>query len=142
MFGMDMGELLVIAIVAIIFLGPDKLPDAMVKVAKFFKSFKNSINDVKNSFEQEMKIQELKEEALVYKKKLDEAATSARKVITFDELEEIKKSTQGVNESLREMQNTIQETTSMNSDRVQAFEAPPAVAEIETKTDVKKEEKA
>lgn len=142
MFGMDMGELLVIAIVAIIFLGPDKLPDAMVKVAKFFKSFKNSINDVKNSFEQEMKIQELKEEALVYKKKLDEAATSARKVITFDELEEIKKSTQGVNESLREMQNTIQETTSMNSDRVQAFEAPPAVVEIETKTDVKKEEKA
>lgn len=141
MFGMDMGELLVIAIVAIIFLGPDKLPDAMVKVAKFFKSFKNSINDVKNSFEQEMKIQELKEEALVYKKKLDEAATSARKVITFDELEEIKKSTQGVNESLREMQNTIQESTSMNSDRVQAFEAPPAVAEIETKTDVKKEEK-
>ena len=141
MFGMDMGELLVIAIVAIIFLGPDKLPDAMVKVAKFFKSFKNSINDVKNSFEQEMKIQELKEEALVYKKKLDEAATSARKVITFDELEEIKKSTQGVNESLREMQNTIQETTSMNSDRVQEFETPPIGTEIETKTDVKKEEK-
>ena len=142
MFGMDMGELLVIAIVAIIFLGPDKLPDAMVKIAKFLKTFKNSINDVKSSFEQEMKIQELKEEALVYKKKLDEAATSARKVITFDELEEIKKSTQGVNESLREIQNNIQESTSMNSDRVQAFEAPPAVAEIETKTDVKKEEKA
>lgn len=141
MFGMDMGELLVIAIVAIIFLGPDKLPDAMVKIAKFLKTFKNSINDVKSSFEQEMKIQELKEEALVYKKKLDEAATSARKVITFDELEEIKKSTQGVNESLREIQNNIQESTSMNSDRVQAFEAPPAVAEIETKTDVKKEEK-
>lgn len=141
MFGMDMGELLVIAIVAIIFLGPDKLPDAMVKVAKFFKSFKNSINDVKNSFEQEMKIQELKEEALVYKRKLDEAATSARKVITFDELEEIKKSTQGVNESLREMQNTIQETTSMNSDRVQEVEVPPVVAEVEVKTDVKKEEK-
>jgi len=141
MFGMDMGEILVIAIVAIIFLGPDKLPDAMVKIAKFLKTFKNSINDVKNSFEQEMKIQELKEEALVYKKKLDEAATSARKVITFDELEEIKKSTQGVNESLREMQNTIQETTSMNSDRVQEFEVPPVVKELETKTDVKKEEK-
>ncbi len=141
MFGMDMGEIIVIAIVAIIFLGPDKLPDAMVKVAKFLKTFKNSINDVKNSFEQEMKIQELKEEALVYKKKLEEAATSARKVITFDELEEIKKSTQGVNESLREMQNTIQETTSMNSDRVQAFETPPVPTEIETKTDVKKEEK-
>ena len=141
MFGMDMGELLVIAIVAIIFLGPDKLPDAMVKIAKFLKTFKNSINDVKNSFEQEMKIQELKDEALVYKKKLDEAATSARKIITFDELEEIKKSTQGVNESLREMQNSIQETASINSDRVQEFELPPVVKEVETKPDVKKEEK-
>lgn len=141
MFGMDMGELLVIAIVAIIFLGPDKLPDAMVKVAKFFKSFKNSINDVKNSFEQEMKIQELKEEALVYKKKLDEAATSARKVITFDELEEIKQSTQGVNESLREMQNTIQESASLNSETSKIVETPTPVVELESKPDVKKEEK-
>lgn len=141
MFGMDMGELLVIAIVAIIFLGPDKLPDAMVKVAKFFKSFKNSINDVKNSFEQEMKIQELKEEALVYKKKLDEAATSARKVITFDELEEIKQSTQGVNESLREMQNTIQESASLNSGTSKIIETPTPVVELESKPDVKKEEK-
>lgn len=139
MFGMDMGELLVIAIVAIIFLGPDKLPDAMVKVAKFLKTFKNSINDVKNSFEQEMKIQELKEEALVYKRKLDEAATSARKVITFDELEEIKKSTQGVNESLREIQNNIQESASLSSDTPKTVDTP--TPEVETKSDVKKEEK-
>ncbi|MDD2383640.1 MAG: Sec-independent protein translocase protein TatB [Sulfurospirillaceae bacterium] len=115
MFGMSMGEILIIAIIAILFLGPDKLPDAMVKIAKFFKTFKSSINDVKNSFEQEMKIQELKEEALEYKKKLDDAATSARKVITFDELEEIKKSTQGVNDSLKEIEQTI--ASPMNSDR-------------------------
>ena len=115
MFGMSMGEILIIAIIAILFLGPDKLPDAMVKIAKFFKTFKNSINDVKSSFEQEMKIQELKDEALEYKKKLDEAATSARKVITFDELEEIKKSTQGVNDSIKEIEQTI--ASPMNSDR-------------------------
>lgn len=115
MFGMSMGEILIIAIIAILFLGPDKLPDAMVKIAKFFKTFKKSINDVKSSFEQEMKIQELKDEALEYKKKLDEAATSARKVITFDELEEIKKSTQGVNDSLKEIEHSM--TSPMNSDR-------------------------
>lgn len=115
MFGMGMSELLVIAIIAVLFLGPEKLPDAMVKVAKFFKTFKTSINDVKSSFEQEMKIQELKDEALAYKKKLDEVATSARKVITFDELEEIKKSTQGVNDSLKELENSIQETVSLET---------------------------
>ncbi|ACZ12470.1 Sec-independent protein translocase protein TatB [Sulfurospirillum deleyianum] len=112
MFGLGISELLIIAIIAIIFLGPEKLPEAMVKGAKFFKTFKNSINDVKSSFEQEMKIQELKEEALTYKKKLDEAATSARKVISFDELEEIKKTTQGVNDSLKELENSVKESVS------------------------------
>ena len=149
MFGMGMGEILVIAIIAILFLGPEKLPDAMVKVAKFFKSFKNSVNDVKSSFEQEMKIQELKEEALTYKRKLDEAATSARKVITFDELEEIKKSTSGVNDSLKEIENSFKETTSsFTTDRAYTLDqTPPEVTPppktIEPNVDtVVKEEKA
>ena len=109
MFGMGFSEVLVIAIVAILFLGPEKLPDAMVKVAKFLKGIKNSVNDVKSSFEQEMKIQELKEEALNYKKKLEETTASVKKAITFDELEEIKKSTASVNDSLKELQNKTQE---------------------------------
>ncbi len=132
MFGLGISELLIIAIIAIIFLGPEKLPEAMVKGAKFFKAFKNSINDVKSSFEQEMKIQELKEEALTYKKKLDEAATSARKVISFDELEEIKKTTQGVNDSLKELENSVKESvshptpTSSEETRVTTAEALPS----------------
>lgn len=141
MFGMGIGELLVIAIVAIIFLGPEKLPDAMVKGAKFFKSFKNSINDVKSSFEQEMKIQELKEEALTYKKKLDEAATSARKVITFDELEEIKKTTQGVNDSLKELENSVKESASLETTTpVAAAPEPIQVQVLEKPKETKKEE--
>jgi sec-independent protein translocase protein TatB len=125
MFGMGFSEILVIAIIAILFLGPDKLPDAMVKVAKFFKSFKNSINDVKSSFEQEMKIQELKEEALTYKKKLDEAATSARKVITFDELEEIKKTTSSVNDSLKEIEASVTQSASpFSTNRSYAMDEP------------------
>jgi len=139
MFGMGIGEILVIAIIAIIFLGPEKLPEAMVKGAKFFKSFKNSINDVKSSFEQEMKIQELKDEALTYKKKLDEVATSARKVITFDELEEIKKSTQGVNDSLKELEESVKESTSLDTPSTITQEPIP-VQVIETPKETKKEE--
>lgn len=115
MFGMGIGEILVIVIIAIIFLGPEKLPEAMVKGAKMFKTLKTSINDVKSTFEQEMKIQELKDEAITYKKKLDEATASARKVITFDELEEIKKTTQGVNDSLKELENSVKESASLES---------------------------
>lgn len=127
MFGMGIGEILIIAIIAIIFLGPEKLPDAMVKGAKFFKSFKNSINDVKSSFEQEMKIQELKDEALTYKKKLDEAATSARKIITFDELDEIKKSTQGVNDSLRALENSVKESVTLDTPSSAPSESTPSI---------------
>ena len=136
MFGMSMGEILVIAIIAIIFLGPEKLPEAMVKGAKFFKALKNSINDVKSTFEQEMKIQELKDEAVTYKKKLDEATLSARKVITFDELEEIKKTTQGVNDSLKELENSVIENASHESN---SPVTPQPIQVTQTPIEIKKE---
>ncbi|HHD81421.1 MAG TPA: Sec-independent protein translocase subunit TatB, partial [Campylobacterales bacterium] len=72
MFGMGFTEILLIAIVAILFLGPDKLPDAMVKIAKFSKSTKKALTDAKNSIDDELKIAQLKEEAMGYKAKLDE----------------------------------------------------------------------
>ena len=88
MFGMSFAEILIIAVIAILFLGPDKLPDAMVKVARFFKSFKNSVNQAKETIEQEMKIQELKEDALTYKKKLEEGAGNIKKTAQFSNLHE------------------------------------------------------
>ena len=41
MFGFGFTEILIIVVIAILFLGPDKLPSAMVDVAKFFRSVKN-----------------------------------------------------------------------------------------------------
>ena len=35
MFGMGFTEILIIMVIAILFLGPDKLPGAMVDIAKF-----------------------------------------------------------------------------------------------------------
>jgi len=75
MFGMGFTEILLIAIVAILFLGPDKLPDAMVKVAKFIKGTKKAIAEAKSAIDSEIKISELKEEAQEYRAKL-EAATN------------------------------------------------------------------
>jgi sec-independent protein translocase protein TatB len=89
MFGMSFGEILIIAIIAILFLGPEKLPDAMVKIAKFFKSFKKSINDAKETIEQEMHIAELKEEAITYKKQLENSVHDVkRNVNVIDDINE------------------------------------------------------
>ncbi len=70
MFGMGFTEILFIAVIAILFLGPDKLPTAMVEVAKFFRNAKKTIGSVKDSLEEEMNVNEIKEEALAYKKEL------------------------------------------------------------------------
>ena len=77
MFGMSLGEIFVIVIIAILFVGPDKLPDALVKIAKFFRSFKNTINEAKDSFEKELQIKELREEALNYKRQLTSSVTKS-----------------------------------------------------------------
>jgi sec-independent protein translocase protein TatB len=67
MFGMGIGEILLIIIIAILFLGPDKLPSTMVDIAKFFRQVKGTVNSAKATLEEEMKFSEMKQQALSYK---------------------------------------------------------------------------
>lgn len=80
MFDMGLSEILVIAIVAILFLGPEKLPSTMVQIAKFFKNVKNTVNSVKNTIEEEVNAKSIKDEALAYKKELVEANEKLKSV--------------------------------------------------------------
>lgn len=113
MFGMSLPEILVIAIIAVLFLGPDKLPSTMVQVAKLLKSLKKTVNDVKSSFDQEMKIQELKEDAKKYKESLTQASDTVRKKLTFEELDAIKNNVNDVGDlvkgGLNDAKNSIQD---------------------------------
>lgn len=83
MFGMGFTEILIIAVIAILFLGPDKLPSAMVEVAKFFRSVKKTIGTVKDSLEEEMNVSDIKEEALAYKRELLSASDELKKQLTL-----------------------------------------------------------
>jgi len=76
MFGMGFTEILIIAIIAVLFLGPDKLPAAMVDIAKFFRSAKNAIGNVKDTLEEEMNVSDIKKEALAYKAQLEDVKSS------------------------------------------------------------------
>ncbi|RXK14404.1 twin-arginine translocase subunit TatB [Halarcobacter mediterraneus] len=73
MFGMGFMEILLIAIVAIIALGPEKLPGAMVEIAKFLKKFKAGVEDAKSTLDNELNISEMKEEAARYKAQIENA---------------------------------------------------------------------
>lgn len=91
MFGIGFTELLLISVVAILFLGPDKLPDTMVQIAKFIKSVKSTIGEAKSSLEEEMKIADLKDDALKYKAQLDNATNELKsfKNIDFDDMDDL-----------------------------------------------------
>jgi len=78
MFGMGFTEILIISVIAILFLGPDKLPSAMIEIAKFFRNVKNTVGTVKESLEQEMNVAEIKQEALAYKKELLDAGNDLK----------------------------------------------------------------
>ncbi len=78
MFGMGFTEIMIIAVIAILFLGPDKLPSTMVEIAKFFRNAKSTIGSMKESLEEEMNVKDIKEEALAYKKELLQAGEQVK----------------------------------------------------------------
>ncbi|QLI05368.1 twin arginine translocation system, TatB protein [Candidatus Campylobacter infans] len=102
MFGMSFSEIIVVMVVAVIVLGPDKLPQAMVKIAKFFKYFKQTINTAKGTFEQEVRMAELKDDAKKFKDSLEQSASSVRKKLSFEELDELKKTASALKDDINE----------------------------------------
>nr|MBP3724340.1 Sec-independent protein translocase subunit TatB [Campylobacter sp.] len=107
MFGMSFAEIIIIGIVAVIFLGPDKLPDAIIKFAKYFKMLKQTVNSARSTFENEVKIAELKEDAKRFKDDLSKTGSNLRKKLTFEELDELKKTTQSALNSANESVDSI-----------------------------------
>lgn len=83
---MGIGEIFLIAIIAVLFLGPDKLPSTMVEIAKFFRSVKSTVSSARATLEEEMKFSEMKEEALNYKKELIGASAELERMASVTEI--------------------------------------------------------
>jgi len=70
----DMGftEILFVAVIAIIVLGPEKLPEAMVQIGRFVGKIKKLWRDATADIRKELELEEMKEEMQKYKKQLEE----------------------------------------------------------------------
>ncbi|BEK06917.1 Sec-independent protein translocase protein TatB [Campylobacter jejuni] len=88
---MSFGEIIVILVVAILVLGPDKLPEAIVQIAKILKALKRNIDDAKSSIEKEIRINDLKEEAKKYKDEFSSTNENIRKKLSFEEFDDLKR---------------------------------------------------
>ena len=120
MFGMGFMEILFIAIVAIIFLGPEKLPGAMVDIAKFIKNMKNAITDAKNTINEEINIDELKREALGYKAKLEEANQELQGFKNLNPMNDLKESA-----NLGSVKENFERLTQLTDDEPTATQVEP-----------------
>ncbi|EAI5311361.1 Sec-independent protein translocase subunit TatB, partial [Campylobacter jejuni] len=85
------GEIIVILVIAILVLGPDKLPEAIVQIAKILKAVKRNIDDAKSSIEKEIRINDLKEEAKKYKDEFSSTNENIRKKLSFEEFDDLKR---------------------------------------------------
>ncbi|EAK7707148.1 Sec-independent protein translocase subunit TatB [Campylobacter jejuni] len=88
---MSFGEIIVILVIAILVLGPDKLPEAIVQIAKILKAVKRNIDDAKSSIEKEIRINDLKEEAKEYKDEFSSTNENIRKKLSFEEFDDLKR---------------------------------------------------
>ena len=76
MFGsIGMPELIIILVIALIIFGPRKLPELGKSLGRSLNEFKKASNDLQNTLEQEIKIEEQKES--VAKARAEEKTASA-----------------------------------------------------------------
>jgi sec-independent protein translocase protein TatB len=54
MFGLGMGEIVIILVLALLLLGPQRLPDAAKQLGKGLREFRKATEDLKQQFETEL----------------------------------------------------------------------------------------
>lgn len=109
---MSFGEIIVVLVIAILVLGPEKLPSTIVEIAKIIKALKSNIDEAKASINKELKIAELKEEAQKYKDEFSQTNENIRKKLSFEEFDQLKEdilnNTKEIKEQKENLENNIQ----------------------------------
>ncbi|EID4796633.1 TPA: Sec-independent protein translocase subunit TatB [Campylobacter lari] len=110
---MSFGEILVILVIAILILGPEKLPSTIVEIAKILKAIKSNIDEAKASINKELKIAELKDEAQKYKDEFSQTNENIRKKLSFEEFDQLKEdilnNTKELKSEINDLEKDIQE---------------------------------
>ncbi|MGN8375694.1 Sec-independent protein translocase protein TatB [Helicobacter pylori] len=114
MFGMGFFEILVVLIVAIIFLGPEKFPQAVVDIVKFFRAVKKTLNDAKDTLDKEINIEEIKKETLEYQK-LFENKVESLKGVKIEELEDAKVTAENEIKSIQDLMQDYKRSLETNT---------------------------
>ncbi|TCK03476.1 Sec-independent protein translocase protein TatB [Marinobacterium mangrovicola] len=87
MFDIGFAELLVIGVVALLVLGPEKLPLAAKTCGLWLGRIRRSVNNIQREINEELRVEELRRTTAMEKEKLDEELAEMRKPFAFNEAE-------------------------------------------------------
>jgi sec-independent protein translocase protein TatB len=94
MFGIGMPEMILILAVALIVIGPKKLPDLAKSLGRAMGEFKKATSDLKQSMEADTGLSEVKET-------LDDINSDIKQSISFDDIEDYTPSTESTESASR-----------------------------------------
>lgn len=118
MFDIGFWELIVIGVVALLVLGPERLPVAIRTATHWIRLIRSTANSVKSELEQELKLQELHNDL----KKAEKLQMSNLSPELQESIEQLKSAAQSVNRPYQ-VQNEIRPT---QADSVAPVEPAPA----------------
>jgi sec-independent protein translocase protein TatB len=85
MFDIGFAELLIVAIVALLVLGPDKLPVAARTCALWLSRLRRTVSNVQREINEELRVDELRRTTSVSREKLKEELSEMSKPFAFNE---------------------------------------------------------
>ena len=106
MFGISGGELFFIIIVAIIVLGPDKIPGAMRTLGKFMANVKNATNDIKSEIQKSVDVQEFQQGINKISNPISEEINKIKNSVAVPTVDDI---TKDINEPLQKVSNDLKQ---------------------------------
>jgi Tat protein translocase TatB subunit len=103
MFGIGMPEMLLILAIALIVIGPKKLPDLAKSLGRAFAEFKRATSELKESFEMDSELKDIKTT-------FDEMSSEFKEAIDIDVDKTPKK--QDLSDNSKDVKTTFDETSS------------------------------
>jgi sec-independent protein translocase protein TatB len=114
MFDIGFLEIFIVLVVAILALGPDKLPEFISSAVKVIKGVKKTISDAQESVEKEIQLEDMKKEVEEYKKSIEYTNSTILENNSLDDAtKEINKIEKQLNYSYQDDKDSLVEDTSI-----------------------------
>lgn len=128
MFDIGFAELLLIGVVALLVLGPEKLPIAAKTCGLWLGRLRRSVSSIQREINEELRIEEMRRTSAIQKEELERELHEMRTPFNFDEADTGRRQSAG-GESAADVQATTEEPSPASSEQAEVKPEPRASAE-------------